>query len=181
MERLLRVFRAHRESLQICGLFGGIIAAFFLITSIKPVYEVTVAPFTAAVAWVSTQLLEIGFDDVARQGTMIRIPGSMPLDIKDECNGIYATFIFLAATLAYPARLVPKLIGLVGGFFAIFLVNQVRVVSLFVIAKKWPSLMEDFHIFVWQTVVVVFAVLLWLFWADRIAGRRPAPATPDGK
>jgi len=181
MQRLLRVFRAHRESLQICGLFGGIIAAFFLITSIKPVYEVTVAPFTAVVAWVSTRFLEMGFDGVVRQGTIIRIEGGTPLDIKDECNGIYATFIFLAATLAYPARLVPKLIGLGGGFLAIFLVNQVRVVTLFVIAKNWPSLMEDFHIFVWQTVVVIFAVLLWLFWADRIAGRRSGPATPEGK
>jgi hypothetical protein len=40
----------------------------------------------------------------------------------------------------------------------------------------FPALFDSSHTVVWQTVVILFAVLLWIFWAQRFAVRPSAQA-----
>ena len=42
-----------------------------------------------------------------------------------------------------------------------------RVVSLFWIGAHRPALFSTSHTVLWQSVVVLFSVLLFLFWASR--------------
>ena len=60
-----------------------------------------------------------------------------------------------------------KLIGLPKPFAAIQLLNLVRVVSLFWIGAHRPALFSSSHTVLWQSAVVLFSVLLFLFWASR--------------
>ena len=61
------------------------------------------------------------------------------------------------------------------GFVAIQVINLVRVVSLFWIGAHRPALFSASHTVLWQSVVVLCGVLLFLLWASR-AERRPAEA-----
>ncbi|HEX9148555.1 MAG TPA: exosortase H, partial [Thermoanaerobaculia bacterium] len=57
--------------------------------------------------------------------------------------------------------------GLVAGFVAIQVLNLFRVISLFWIGLHRPALFSSSHTVIWQSVVVLFGVLLFLVWASR--------------
>jgi hypothetical protein len=50
------------------------------------------------------------------------------------------------------------------------------VVALFLTGAYFPSWFDTSHTVVWQTVVILSGVVLWIFWADRLA--RPRSAAP---
>jgi exosortase H (IPTLxxWG-CTERM-specific) len=90
------------------------------------------------------------------------------VNIRNGCNGIEAMLIFLAAVLAFPAPWRSRLTGLALGILAIQLVNLVRVVALFLTGVYFPKLFDTSHTVIWQTVVILSGVLLWIYWANRI-------------
>jgi hypothetical protein len=53
----------------------------------------------------------------------------------------------------------------------------VRVVALFLTGVYFPGIFESSHTVIWQTMVILFGVLLWIFWANRFA-TPAAPAEP---
>jgi len=55
------------------------------------------------------------------------------------------------------------------GFVAIQVFNVVRVVSLFYVGILRPQWFNVSHVFVWQSFVIVFGVVLWLVWVRRYA------------
>jgi len=55
--------------------------------------------------------------------------------------------------------------GILIGIPAIFIINQLRVVSLFYLGRSHPAVFEEVHVYVWQPIIIVFAILVWHFWA----------------
>ena len=82
---------------------------------------------------------------------------------------------------ALPARWSRRLLGLAVGFLAIQLLNLVRVITLFWIGLHRPALFSSSHTVIWQSVVVLFGVLLFLLWAsrERRLSTAPSPTVPD--
>lgn len=106
------------------------------------------------------------------QGTVIQGP-RFTVNIRNGCNGVEAMLIFLAAVLAFPASSRSRLIGLALGILAIQIVNLVRVVALYLTGVYFPRIFDSSHTVIWQTIVILFGVLLWIFRANRFA----APAS----
>jgi hypothetical protein len=48
------------------------------------------------------------------------------------------------------------------------------VVALFLTGAYFPALFDASHTVVWQTLVILSGMLLWIFWASRFA----APVEP---
>jgi len=94
---------------------------------------------------------------------------SFAANIVPACTGLFTTTIYIAAVLAYPCSLKRKLQGVVLGVAAIMLVNAIRIISLLVVGAYWIDAFDFAHLVIWQTVAVVFAVFLWLFWIQRFA------------
>ena len=91
------------------------------------------------------------------------------ISVVTACTGIFITGLFLTAVVALPARWTAKLIGAGIGIAGIFLVNIVRLVSLYFIGVNWPGFLDQAHQLIWQSLLIVIAVALWLFWAGRWA------------
>jgi exosortase H (IPTLxxWG-CTERM-specific) len=162
--------RRHWGSLRVALLFGFFIGALYALRMWGPVDRHVIQPFTHFVAVVSHWMFALFGFETSRDGTLVGM-GEINLNIMEECNGVPAILIYVAAVLAHSARLVQKAIGIGIGLAAIFLVNQVRVISLFFAMKYWPGIFEALHVYVWQTVIIVFALLLWLYWAERFVRR----------
>jgi exosortase H (IPTLxxWG-CTERM-specific) len=165
------------ESIRICLLFGFFIAALWLLRSWGPVDRGVIEPFTNFVAAVSQGILHLlGFDST-RSGTLVSMD-DVSLNIMEECNGVPALLIYLAAVLAYSATLKQKAVGVALGIPAIFVINEIRVISLF-FARRYFSIhvFEALHVYVWQTIIILFSLLLWLYWAERFV-RRAGPKAP---
>ena len=132
-----------------------------------------IEPFTGWVARASGVALDLLGQDVRMEGTVIR-SDRFAVNIRNGCNGVETLLIFGAAVLAFPASWRSRLLGLAAGAVLIQLVNLVRVVALFLTGAYLPELFDASHTVVWQTLVVLFGVLLWVLWADRVALRRTA-------
>ena len=91
------------------------------------------------------------------------------ITVVTACTGLFTTGLFLIAVIAFPSRWTSKLIGVGLGVGGIFLLNVVRLVSLYFIGVHLPGFLDQAHQLVWQSVLIVSAVALWLLWAGRWA------------
>lgn len=169
-------WRAYRREITFLALFLLLLSASFSLLAWTPVNDGFVVPFTAGVAKVSGWTLGLLGQDVEMSGTIIRSP-RFAVNIQNGCNGVETMLIFLSAVLAFPAPWVSRMAGAVLGVVAIQFVNLIRVVALFFTGAYFPDFFDTSHTVVWQTVVILFGVLLWIFWADRFA-KPQQPATP---
>lgn len=155
-----------RRSLLFLAKFAVLLVVFYFLVAWRPVNDAVIVPFTAAVARVSAASLRAIGEDVSVSGTAIRSP-RFAVDIENGCNGVETALLFGAAVLAFPASWRRKLLGLLAGFAAIQAINLVRVVSLFWIGAHRPALFTSSHGVLWQSIVVLCGVLLFLAWATR--------------
>lgn len=162
--------RRRRPELRFLLVFVLVLAGSFTLLSWRPVNDHLVEPFTGGVAQASGIALRALGEDVALSGTMLRSP-RFAVNIRNGCNGVEAMLILLAAIVAYPAGWRARAVGLALGVAVIQLVNLVRVVALFLTGAYLPRFFDSSHTLVWQSVVVLTALLLWILWAQRV-GRR---------
>ncbi len=104
-------------------------------------------------------------------GSIIRGPGAS-LRIVDECTGVDATILVVAAVLVFPCRLLPKLLGTLLAIVVMMLVNFTRILSLIYIGSYHPGWLEAAHLYVWPVVVIIAGVATLLLWAERVDAAR---------
>jgi exosortase H (IPTLxxWG-CTERM-specific) len=166
-------WRRNRRELQFLILFVVLLGGGFTLISLNWVNDRVIEPFTGEIAKASGVVLGAIGQPVQREGTVLR-NARFAVNIRNGCNGVEAMLIFLAAVLAFPASWKSRLAGLGIGILAIQLVNLIRVVALFLTGVYFPRIFDTSHTVVWQTIVILFGVMLWIFWANRFA----APAEP---
>jgi len=153
--------------------FFLILVAAYLLIAWNPVNDHVIVPFTAAIARVSAFLLNLIGQKVTVRDTVI---GStrFAVNINNGCNGIEAMLILLAAIGAFPASWRARLIGLGIGALIVQFINEIRIISLYLIGAYKPSLFQIFHTAVWQVVVILAAIVFFLQWSARVAPNRLA-------
>lgn len=155
-----------RRSLAFLARFAGLLGLLYVAVALRPVDEAVIVPFTGVIARVSGAILNGLGEPAAVAGTEIR-SRTFAVQIENGCNGLETVLLFASAVLAFPAPWKKRLAGLALGFAAIELVNLVRVVTLFWIGTHRPALFSTSHTVLWQSLVVLFGVLLFLLWASR--------------
>ncbi len=164
-------FQKNRREIRFLVLFAVILGASFALISLNWVNDHAIEPFTGGVASASAGVLKAIGQGVTQEGTLIH-GKRFSVNIKNGCNGVEAMLIFLAAVLAFPAPWKSKLKGLILGIVAIQAINLVRVVALYLTGVYFPKIFNASHTVIWQTVVILASVLLWIYWANRL----PHPA-----
>jgi exosortase H (IPTLxxWG-CTERM-specific) len=88
--------------------------------------------------------------------------------IAEGCNSVYVTILFLAGIFAFPARWKQKVLGAIMGTVALFVINLIRVVTLFYLSGRDYWLFQEAHLHIWQFLIILAGGLLWLLWYDKI-------------
>ncbi|MEM9291824.1 MAG: exosortase H [Acidobacteriota bacterium] len=171
-------WQEYRQELTFLVVFAILLGGSFTVISLPSVNDQVIVPFTGLVAKASGVALTIIDSTIVRQGTIIRNE-AFAVNIKNGCNGVETMLIFCAAVLAFPAPWKSRFVGLAFGLLAIQGVNLIRVVALFLTGQHFPDFFDTSHTVLWQTVVILAGVLLWIFWADRFAGS-PAKVKSSG-
>jgi exosortase H (IPTLxxWG-CTERM-specific) len=167
-----------RRSLLFLVRFALLLVFFYVVVASRPVDRAVVVPFTEAIARASSEILGLMGEKVSIHGTEIR-SARFGVNIENGCNGVETALLFASAVLAFPAPWRRRLVGLIVGFAAIQALNLIRVVSLFWIGEHRPALFSSSHTVLWQSIVVLFGVVLFLIWASGSAPRAaPAESAP---
>jgi exosortase H (IPTLxxWG-CTERM-specific) len=153
-----------RPEFRFLILFLLILTVSFTAVGLQVVNDAVVNPYTAFIARVSGVVLRAFGEDLTVAGCDIRSP-RFSVTIYNGCNGLITSLIFISGVLAFPARTRAKLIGVIGGLLAIQVINLVRIISLFYIGVFLPKYFSQSHIVVWQSIVILAGVALWIAWA----------------
>lgn len=98
------------------------------------------------------------------------------LEIVRGCDGSGVLFLVGAAVLAFPASRRARAVGLVAGASVVYLLNVLRLVSLYFIAAYRRAWFLPLHTYFIPTLLIVLVALYYLLWLSRIApterGRR---------
>jgi exosortase H (IPTLxxWG-CTERM-specific) len=155
-------------------VFLVLLAASFVVELTPWAQEYLVVPWTNALAAISTSIVTLFDPAVIATGKVIRsATNGFAVSIEAGCNGVEATLVLLAAIFAFPAPWRHRFLGAVIGVAAVQLLNIVRVISLFYIGQWDFAVFEWAHQYVWQALIMLDVLVVWLIWVRR------APRTDD--
>ena len=151
--------------------FALFLTGFYALVAIRPVNDAVVVPFTAFLVKVSAVILAAIGEKVVTEGTVIR-SSLFAVDVKNGCNGDRGDAHPRCRVLAFPAPPKARAAGLAIGLLVIQAVNLVRVVSLFWLGVHRRDVFELFHTAIWQTILILLAVGIFLALGPEAPRRR---------
>ena len=139
--------------------------------------EWLVIPWTNTLAAISAGLVKFFDPQVLAHGKVLQsTTNGFAVSIEAGCNGVEATIVLVAAILAFPAPWKRKLIGLAIGIVAVQGLNIVRVISLFYLGQWDFRIFEWAHLYVWQALIMLDVMIVWLLWVRTLPRSEPALA-----
>lgn len=167
--------RPARSRIVFVSKFAGAIVVLYMVVAINPVNDHVIVPFTGLVARASGAVLHVFDGEVEVDGTVIRSP-RFALDVQNGCNGVEATILLVAAIFAFPATLKSRVLGLLAATLAVQLLNVVRLTSLFWLGAHHHRVFDLFHVAVWQSLIILAAISMFILWSWKFAEKTMAPA-----
>jgi exosortase H (IPTLxxWG-CTERM-specific) len=150
-------------------LFVVMLAVLFGLELTPWVQDWFVVPWTNTLAAISTWIVTLFDGSVVATGKVMRSTvNGFAVSIESGCNGVEATLVLLAAIIAFPAPWRHKAVGLVIGILAVQLLNVLRVVSLFYLGQWNYAVFEFAHLYVWQALIMLDVLVVWLIWVRRV-------------
>jgi exosortase H (IPTLxxWG-CTERM-specific) len=141
--------------------------------------EYFVIPWTNELATICQKLVSAFDNNVEATGKILRsLTNGFAVSIEAGCNGVEATIVLLAAILSFPSTLKHKLYGFLAGIVAVQGLNIVRVISLFYIGQWSMHLFELMHLYVWQALIMLDVLIVWLVWIRTLPGPKDSPPPP---
>lgn len=86
------------------------------------------------------------------------------VEIMKGCEGSDVVLLAVAALLAFPLPLFRKLGGLLVAAALIYIVNLVRIISLFFALAYRPQWFDLLHGVIWQTLIILLVAAFFLVW-----------------
>jgi len=150
-------------------LFTVLLVGLFTLEILQPVEKYVILPFTSVIADISVWVIQFFDDNVMAVANVISDKTTgFGVRIERGCNGVEALIILFAAIFAFPAPIKNKLLGFTIGFFAIQILNLVRIVSLFYLGQWNQVAFEWFHLYLWQALIILDALVVWLVWLRKL-------------
>jgi exosortase H (IPTLxxWG-CTERM-specific) len=147
--------------------------ALFYLLWLSPFYSKFLHPTIVSTnAILSGILLNLLGQETTTHGDVI-YSSAFSISVKKGCDAIEAMALFITAVLAFPIKWNHKFRGLITGIILIFILNLVRIVSLFLTGVYYPEAFDTMHIEVWQVLFIIFSLILWIYVIKQ--DRKPKP------
>ena len=98
-------------------------------------------------------------------GNQLIAPG-IKLHVLSGCEGSESLFLLLAAILPFARPWRAKASGVVLGALLIFVLNQLRLTTLFMVAGSRSAWFEFIHIYLAPTLIILLAGMFFVTWIE---------------
>lgn len=115
-------------------------------------------------AWLARQVT--GDTQIQALGSRVSSP-SASINVLFGCEGTDVLMLLASAVLVTPVPWRRRLVGAVAGCAFVFVINQARVVSLFLAMRSHRSWFAPLHGFVAPLLMVVLVTVFFLLWLRR--------------
>ena len=153
------------DMLRFTIIFIFLLLSLFLLNINEVVRQAAIIPFTSGIASFCSWVVQL-FDAnvIANKDQILNAKTGEGIHIVAGCNGVEALIIMFSAIVAFPSTWLYKLKGLILGFIAIQGLNTIRIISLFYLVQ-WDKVWFDwFHLYLWQALIILDALVVWLVW-----------------
>jgi exosortase/archaeosortase family protein len=175
--------QSYRQEIKFVLIFTiGIIVCFQLIYH-PFVANNIIKQITVLETVIAAQILElIGYPNIQSglfisggQGNAFR------MQVLNTCNGVYESVIFLMAFVAIQVPWRKKIGWMLGGFLFFHFVNEMRLVSLFIVGTHYSAdTFVFFHETFWNYAIVLVALGTFIFCAMQVT-KAPAPPAKEAE
>jgi exosortase/archaeosortase family protein len=97
------------------------------------------------------------------QGTHITAVGG-GINVLSGCDGLEVMILLIAAMIISPLSWLAKLTGILSGLILVFLLNQLRLVTIFYAVRQNKQLFELVHGLIAPIILVALTGLFLAFW-----------------
>lgn len=164
-------FRANQKVFRFLFVFSLVFGALYLFFELTPgIRTGVIKPFVALLAKGVVGILTLFGTMAIADGNVVRSP-DFSLSIVMGCDGVEATSLFVAGVIAFPTTWRARLIGLSFGIPLTQLINLARLVGLFYAGVYARSILEELHVYVAQTIVILLSTVILIWWLERVAIR----------
>lgn len=164
------------------SIFTALVIILFAAELTPPVQDAVVVPFTTFVAQVGATLMKTWDAQVLADGKIIWDADSgFAVSIEAGCNGVEAGIVLVAAMLAFPAPWLKKLVGVAAGLLTVQALNLIRIISLFYIGQWSTRIFEWAHLYVWQALIMLDVLIVFLLWLSWVSKRESFPTAPPSR
>ena len=154
--------------IKFCIIFVICLSGFSFILQQESVQLQFTYPHLNHVAWICGKILNaLGTQCDVYESSITSAQFS--IRVVKGCESIYPTAMLWSALLAYPAMWRWKVIGIVCGAAILFILNIIRVITMFYIGIYFPSLFDMVHIYAWQALFILLTLAVFLFWAAKVS------------
>jgi exosortase H (IPTLxxWG-CTERM-specific) len=153
--------------------FFAILLVAYLVIAWNPVNDAVIVPFTAGITRVAAGILNAFGEKVTVVGTTITSM-RFAVNVNNGCNGVEAMLILLGSIAAFPASWKSRAGGLLVGAVIVQILNEVRIVTLYLLGAYHPNLFQLFHTAIWQVAIILSAIGFFLVWSSKVAPNRLA-------
>lgn len=123
--------------------------------------------FSAVLVKASAVLVNLfGGQAVAHQKVLRNPVTGFAITVEDTCNASNVVILLCAAVLAFPAGWRQKLKGLAVGTLVLYLVNFLRIISLFYLGQYNFTWFEFAHWYVWEGLMMLVTLVLFWVWVQ---------------
>jgi len=160
---------ANRRALRFLGLFALIFGVLYFLFGTAPGVRLgLIKPYTVLLAKAVAVIVNVFGADATATGTQVS-SSRFSINIAMGCDGVEASSLFLSGVLAFPTSWRARLIGLALGAPLIHAINLARLVGLYYAGVYFPSAIEELHVYVAQTIVILLSTAILILWLERIA------------
>lgn len=157
-----------------------VLAVLFYAFAWTDLYTQHILPaLSAAQAVASGAVLTLFGSAVSVVGNEVR-GLTFALRIQQGCDASEATALLTAACLAFEAPWRQRLIAAAAGVVLVFVLNIVRVVTLYWIGLYAGDWFHTAHVDVWPALILLDAMILWTLWARWVRRLPSRDATASG-
>lgn len=142
--------------------FFGLAVLFYLLTN-GTWFDKFREPFLVLFTTVSSAILNLFGYETTAQGSQLS-SSSFGVNIREGCDALAPAILFTVAVLAFPGAWKKKITGIVVGLATIFVLNLIRIISLYLAGVYVPDWFDFLHVEFWQVVFIALTVLVWLIW-----------------
>ena len=89
------------------------------------------------------------------------------ISIKRGCDALEPMALVTAGIIAFPSSLNWKLKGLLTGLSFLFILNIVRIVTLYLTGIYSPGIFQTMHTDVWQVIFILAGIGYWFIWVRK--------------
>ena len=169
--RVTNFLKANRKQLRFQASVVLIFAVGYLAVGVLPRARLGVInPYTEFLAEAVAAIVNLFGAGAVATGARVYSP-RYSMDIAMGCDGVEASCLYLAGVLAFPSSWRARLIGFAFGVPLIQAINLTRLVALYYVGMYLPSVADQIHDYVAQTIVILLSTAILVFWFKRFGVR----------